>query len=165
MSFHLEPLSSSHFAQLHDVFDAVCREKRFLAFTQAGPKAETFAFYQGIVDRAETHFVAIDNHAAVGCCDVHRQFAHARQHVGTLGMAVAASHRGRGIGRALITKAIGHASALGISRIELTVHAQNTVAQALYSSVGFVREGTQQRAWRINGVYFNVHFMARLTEA
>lgn len=136
--FHLVPLSSSHFAQLHDVFDAVCREKRFLVF---------------------------DNHAVVGWCDVHRQFAHARQHVVTLGMAVAASHRGRGIGRALITKAIGHTSALGISRIELTVHTQNTVAQAFYSSVGFVHEGTQERAWRIDGVYFNVHFMARLTEA
>jgi putative acetyltransferase len=164
MPFHLEPLSGSHFAQLHGVFDAVCREKRFLAFTHAGPKTETFAFYQGILDRADTHFVAIDNHAVVGWCDVLRQFAHARKHVGTLGMAVAAAHRGRGIGRALITKAIGHASSLGITRIELTVHAQNHVAQALYTSLGFVREGTQERAWRVDGVYFNVHFMARLTE-
>jgi len=165
MSFHIEPLSKSHFEQLHTVFDAVCREKRFLAFTSGGEQAQAFAYYQGILNRAETHFVAIDNGNVVGWCDVNRKFADVCHHSGILGMAVAASHRGRGIGRALITRAIDRASARGISRIELTVHSENSVAETLYSSTGFVREGTHRKAWLIDGKYFDVHFMARLGEA
>ncbi len=165
MSVVLEPLSQSHFEQLHCLFDAVCRERRFLAFTHAGPREETFAFYQGILDRSETHYVAVEDNHVVGWCDVLRQFAHVRQHIGTLGMAVAASRRGRGLGKALITKAIEHASTRGLTRIELTVHCQNLVAQSLYASVGFELEGTQRNAWLIDGVYFDVHSMARLSEA
>ncbi len=164
MSFHLEPLAPSHFEQLYQPFDAVCRERRFLAFTHAGPKAEVFAYYQGILDRGETHFVALENQFVVGWCDVLRQFAHVRQHVGTLGMAVTASHRGRGLGRALIGKAIEHASGRGLSRIELTVHPENVAAQGLYASVGFVYEGSQRKAWLMDGVYFDIHCMARVSE-
>ena len=165
MSYHLEPLSTGHFDQLHDLFDSVCREKRFLAFTHAGPKSETFLFYQGILDRAETHFVAIENNTVIGWCDVLRNFAQVRHHSGTLGMSVASSHRGKGIGRALIARAIDHASARGLSRIELTVHVDNAIARTLYESVGFTYEGTHQSAWLIDGVYSNVHSMARLKEA
>ena len=43
MPVHLEPLREDHFERLHDLFDAVCREKRFMAFTQAGPREQTFA--------------------------------------------------------------------------------------------------------------------------
>jgi ribosomal protein S18 acetylase RimI-like enzyme len=164
MSFHLEPLSTDHFEPLHELFDAVCREKRFLAFTHAGPQTETFSYYQGILDRAETHFVALSGNRVVGWCDVIRQFAHARQHVGTLGMAVAASQRGKGIGRALINQAIQHAGTRGLSRIELTVHAENKVAQALYESVGFVHEGIQRKGWCVDGVSFDVYSMARLSD-
>jgi ribosomal protein S18 acetylase RimI-like enzyme len=162
MSVALEPLTQSHFEQLHCLFDAVCRERRFLAFTHAGPREETFAFYQGILDRSETYYVAVEGNLVLGWCDVLRQFAHVRQHIGTLGMAVAASHRGRGVGKVLITKAIEHASMRGLTRIELTVHSQNVVAQSLYASVGFKLEGTQRNAWLMDGVYFDVHSMARL---
>ena len=165
MSVALEPLTQGHFEQLHRLFDAGCRERRFLAFTHAGPRAETFAFYQGILERSETHYVAVEDNLVVGWCDVLRQFAHVRQHIGTLGMAVAASHRGRGVGRALITMAIEHASMRGLTRLELTVHSQNVVAQSLYTSVGFKLEGTQRNAWLMDGVYFDVHSMARLGEA
>lgn len=165
MSVTIEPLTADRFEALHRLFDAVCREKRFMAYTHAGPREETFAYYQGILDRGETHFVAVEHGAVVGWCDVLRQFAHVRQHVGTLGMAVAASHRGRGVGRALITRAIEHATQRGLTRIELTVHAANTTAQALYASVGFVHEGTQRRAGLIDGTHFDVHCMARLEAA
>jgi ribosomal protein S18 acetylase RimI-like enzyme len=165
MPFHLEPLQGSHFGQLHSLFDAVCKEKRFLAFTHAGPQEETFAYYQRILDGQETHFVAIDGGAVVGWCDILRQFAHVRHHVGTLGMAVAASHRGRGIGRALIEQALAAASDRSLTRVELTVHVENTAAQSLYSSVGFETEGTQRNAWLIDGSYFDVHFMGRLSVA
>lgn len=165
MAYHLEPLCEDHFERLHAVFDSVCRERRFMAFTHAGPMEETVAYYRKVLESQATHFVAVSGNEVVGWCDVLRQFAHAKQHAGTLGMAVAANHRGRGIGRALIEATIAHASDAGLTRIELTVHSENLVAQALYRSVGFRVEGIQVRAWRISGQHFDVLSMARLSDA
>jgi putative acetyltransferase len=162
MSFHLAPLHEDHFERLHNLFDSVCREKRFLAFTQAGPKDVTFAYYRRVLEARDTHFVALRGEEIIGWCDVLAQSADVRKHVGVLGMAVADSARGRGVGRTLITAAIAHATERGLTRLELTVHAQNVVAQSLYKSVGFQHEGTQVRSWLIDGVYFDVHCMARL---
>ncbi|UGQ46943.1 GNAT family N-acetyltransferase [Massilia endophytica] len=65
-------------------------------------------------------------------------------------------------GRSLIEAAIARAVDNGMSRIELTVRADNHVAQALYRSLGFEFEGTQRKAWRLRGEYFDVHHMALL---
>lgn len=136
-----------------------------MAFTHAGPREETFAYYRRILQGQETHFVALLDDQVIGWCDVQRQVAHVKEHAGTLGMAVSARHRGQGVGRALIEAAISHASQRGLTRIELTVHSENTLAQALYRSVGFRPEGTQVRAWRIDGRYFDVLAMARIRDA
>jgi putative acetyltransferase len=161
-SFHLEPLNEAHFERLHQLFDAVCRERRFMAFTQAGPREQTFQYYGNIVAGGHAHFVAIREHQLLGWCDVLPMFGQMRAHVGVLGMAVAAPERGRGIGSELIRAAIAKATERGLTRIELTVHSANHVAQALYRSAGFVQEGTHRQGWCLDGRYADVHFMARL---
>lgn len=160
----IEPLHADHFERLHDLFDAVCRERRFMAFTHAGPREQTLAYYRQIVDGGQVHFVARRGSELLGWCDVLRQFAHTRQHVGVLGMAVAASARGQGVGRRLIEAALAEALARGLTRVELTVHVDNAVAQALYRSVGFETEGLLKRGWCLDGRYHDVWLMARLTE-
>jgi ribosomal protein S18 acetylase RimI-like enzyme len=45
--------------------------------------------------------------------------------------------RGRGLGRALVQKALEVARARGCKRIELDVQSDNTAARGLYSSLGF----------------------------
>ena len=165
MSLQLEPLNESHFVRLHCLFDAVCRERRFMAFTDGGSKEAAFAYYGGIVAAGHAHFVAVQDEDVVGWCDVLPLMGQMRAHAGTLGMAVAASHRGRGVGKLLIQAAIGKATERGLSRIELTVHAENRVAQALYQGVGFQFEGTHQRGWCLEGQYYDVHHMARLSDA
>jgi hypothetical protein len=57
--FHLEPLQEAHFERLHVLFDTVCRERRFLAFTEAGPKEQTFEYYSKVLSGSHSHFVAI----------------------------------------------------------------------------------------------------------
>ena len=158
----IQPLAASHFDELHELFDTVCREERFMAFTSAGPRDTTHSYYQGILDGGHTHFVALRGDVVVGWCDVLPLMGQMRAHAGVLGMAVAAGERGRGTGRALIETAIAGATAKGLTRIELTVHADNHVARRLYESVGFVYEGTHRNAWRLRGQYFDVHFLARL---
>lgn len=160
--FHLEPLQAIHFERLHDVFDSVCRERRFLAFTEAAPKEQTFEYYNSVISGGHSHFVAVREHQILGWCDVLPLFGQMRSHVDVLGMGVSATERGKGIGKALIQAAIAKATDQGLSRIELTVHSENHVAQALYKSVGFMHEGTQRQGWRLDGQYFDVHYMARL---
>ncbi len=165
MSLHLEPLNDKHFERLHGLFDAVCRERRFLAFTDGGSMASACAYYEGIVSAGHAHFVAIEGEHIVGWCDVLPQVGQMRGHAGVLGMAVAAIHRGKGVGKLLIESAIARATERGLKRIELTVHAENNVAQSLYKSVGFQYEGTHRRGWCLDGRYYDVHHMGRLSDA
>jgi ribosomal-protein-alanine N-acetyltransferase len=60
----------------------------------------------------------------------------------TLGMGVAASHRGRGIGSALVTTAIDWAHTKGATRLWLEVFPHNEAARALYRSMGFQESET-----------------------
>ncbi len=52
-------------------------------------------------------------------------------------IAVADGSRGRGIGRALLTRLVAEANVRGAREVLLEVRADNPVAQALYSSLGF----------------------------
>lgn len=160
--FHLEPLSEAHFERLHALFDAVCRERRYLAFTEAGPREQTFEYYSKVVSGGHVHFVAVREDQVLGWCDVLPLYGQMRSHVGVLGMGVAAEERGKGVGKALIRTAIARTADRGLSRIELTVHSENHVAQALYKNAGFVYEGTQRHGWRLGDLYSDVHCMARL---
>jgi ribosomal protein S18 acetylase RimI-like enzyme len=158
----LTPLDESHFDRLHHLFDSVCRERRFLAFSQAGPKEQTFAYYRNIVDAGHIHFVALQGDELIGWCDVLPLIGQMRAHAAVLGMAVSAGHRGRGIGRQLITTALAEADRRGFGRVELTVHAENHNAQALYRRVGFELEGVLRRGWCLDGQCWDVQLMARL---
>ncbi len=48
----------------------------------------------------------------------------------------------------------------GLSRVELTVHADNMRAIKLYANLGFVLEGVKHEARRIDGQYKDVVLMA-----
>ena len=61
-----------------------------------------------------------------------------------LNIAVHPRHRGRGIGRALLSECIRRAAHAGASRIFLEVRAGNEAAQRLYRSMGFVWRGIRK---------------------
>jgi ribosomal protein S18 acetylase RimI-like enzyme len=82
------------------------------------------------------------------------------RHVGTLGMGVLKDFRGRGIGRRLIEETIAQATQLGFEKLELTVHASNERAIALYRRVGFTEEGRRKRGWFVDGIYDDLILMA-----
>jgi ribosomal protein S18 acetylase RimI-like enzyme len=77
-------------------------------------------------------------------------------------MGVLPRFRGQGLGRRLILRTLDAARACGLTRVELTVREDNASAIALYGKVGFVTEGLQRNAVRIDGVYENVAEMAIL---
>jgi ribosomal protein S18 acetylase RimI-like enzyme len=155
-------LAEAHFDGLRRVLDAVAREQRFLAFTRAPPLDDCLTFYRDIVAHDRSHFVALLEGAVVGWCDVLPTHGQARSHVGTLGIGLLASARGRGLGRALMQAALDKAWAKGLERIELTVRADNHNAKALYERMGFGTEGFQVKAFQIDGVAFDGFAMALL---
>lgn len=78
-------------------------------------------------------------------CGTRRAFSH----VATLGMSVAETWRGQGVGGRLMTEAMAWAkNAEGIIRIELFVYASNQAAIRLYEKFGFAIEGRRRQAVR-----------------
>lgn len=149
----------------HACLDAVARERRYLAQVQAPPLEKLRAFVGDSVAQDAAQYVAVLGDQVVGWCDVFAHWAYALQHVGTLGMGVAAPYRGQGIGRRLILKTLEHACAKGIYRVTLEAREDNHSAIRLYESVGFVHEARAACALRFDGVFFAGVQMARLQGA
>lgn len=162
MKADLAPLREEHFAELRGVLDAVAREGRYLAFLQAPPEEEAFAFYRGVLQRGCTHVVALAGGRVVGWCDVLPTHGESRAHVGAVGIGLLPGFRGCGIGAALMTAAIERAWDKGFTRLELTVRTDNVRARRLYERIGFVMEGTHSRSFRVGGEYFDSYSMALL---
>lgn len=164
MSANVVPLTEAHFERLHAVLDEVAREKRYLAMLQAPPREQTFAFLRDSLNNGNPHVVALLDGEVVGWCDVLPVFGQARRHVGMLGIGLVRRARQQGLGHALMKAAIAAAWAKGLTRIELTVRADNPNARALYERWGFQHEGRQRGAFQVDGETFDSHAMALLRE-
>lgn len=165
MDYRIEPIGEGHIRGFHASLDEVARERRYLAFLEAPPFAETEAFVRNNIDRRNPQFVALAEERVIGWCDAtpmeHPVFAHRA----ILGMGVLAPFRGRGIGRALLDATLTAARFKGVERVDLEVREDNVPAVALYRAVGFVPEGLKRRAYRLEGEYFDLLHMALLFEA
>ena len=84
----------------------------------------------------------------VGRLSIARDAHPASSHVADLGLMVAASHRRRGIGWALLEQAVRWAEEADVTKLELHVFPHNTPAIALYERFGFVREGYRRGHYR-----------------
>jgi RimJ/RimL family protein N-acetyltransferase len=162
MRADIAPLREEHFPELHGVLDAVAREGRYLAFLQAPPAEDAYAFYRSILEQGCPHFVALAGGRVVGWCDILPTRGESRAHVGILGVGLLPEFRGHGNGAALMNAAIERAWAKGLSRIELTVRADNPRAKRLYERLGFVVEGVNRRAFLVSGEYFDSFSMGLL---
>jgi GNAT superfamily N-acetyltransferase len=113
MTLSIEPVAEAHFQGVRAALDAVAREKRFLAFTQAPSEEEAFAFYRSVIAGAGCQLVALVDGQVVGWCDILPTHGEARSHVATLGIGLIPSARGRGIGAKLIQATIAAAWSRG----------------------------------------------------
>jgi ribosomal protein S18 acetylase RimI-like enzyme len=156
------PITPAHIDGFHRMLDFVARERRYLALLEAPPLESMRAFIPDNIRKGYPQFVVLSDGEVVGWCDVLPKPWPIHAHVGVLGMGLLPPFRGRGIGRRLIEKAIGAARELGLSRIELTVREDNANAIALYRKIGFVAEGVQRNAFKVDGQYQNLVMMALL---
>ncbi|HMK89230.1 MAG TPA: GNAT family protein [Methylocystis sp.] len=102
----------------------------------------------------------------VGNIDFHIGSRRRLRHSGEFGLAVAAAHRRRGIGRLLLGRMIAWARSVPqIERIGLRAIATNASAIALYEEFGFVREGLRGRQIKYaDGSYADDLLMGLLIE-
>ncbi len=162
MNLSIEPLSERHFGGVYAALDMVAREKRYLAFTQAPPIEQAFEFYRYILANDLCQMLALMDGLVVGWCDVLPARGEARAHIGTLGIGLVPPARHMGIGPKLMQQAIDAAWARGLTRIELTVKADNAKAKALYQRFGFEVEGLLRNSFRVDGEYSDSYAMALL---
>jgi putative acetyltransferase len=111
----------------------------------------------------EIMLVAERGGLVVGNAGLHGVSALRRRHVAGLGIAVARSAQAQGVGTALMAALVDWADQWAqMLRIELTVFTDNAGAIALYRKFGFELEGTHRAFALRDGIYADVHAMARL---
>ena len=162
MTIEIVPIQRQHIAGFRAVLDSVARERRYLALLEAPSAAQVRRFVLGNIEHGHAQFVALDGKQVVGWCDVIPKARATLRHGGTLGMGMAATHRGAGIGTRLLERTLVAATANGITRIELIVRVDNKAAITLYRRFDFETEGTCRRYLRVDDEWCDVLLMARL---
>jgi RimJ/RimL family protein N-acetyltransferase len=124
----------------------VSEERRYLKAVRRFPHAAVF--------------VAEAEEGIVGRLSVARDVHPASRHVADLGLMVAAGHRRRGVGRALLEAAADWAREAGVRKLELHVFPHNAPAIALYEQFGFRREGYRRAHFQRSEHYIDAILMA-----
>ena len=106
-------------------------ERRYIRALQRHPDAALFV-------------AELPNGELVGRLSLMRDPHPSSAHVADLGLMVAAAHRRRGIGTALMLAAEEWARTAGVSKLELHVFPHNSAAIALYEKLGYEREGLRR---------------------
>jgi RimJ/RimL family protein N-acetyltransferase len=129
-----------------DSWRSVGDERRYLRALKRHPDAAVY--------------VAEEDGVVVGRLSVARDPHQASRHVADLGLMVAASHRRRGIGRALLEQAVDWARETGVRKLELHVFPWNEPAIQLYERFGYERVGLRRDHYRRADEYVDAILMA-----
>lgn len=162
MQYEIIPIKEIHIQEFWSALDTVAREHKYLALLEGPPIESTRDFILDQINNDWPQLVAIHDGKVIGWCDISPLDRPVFAHIGSLGIGVLSSYRGRGIGRALMQAALQKAKLKGLTRIELTVRENNKLAINLYEKFGFVVEGIHRNAVCIDGKYENHVFMALL---
>jgi RimJ/RimL family protein N-acetyltransferase len=156
------PIQDEHIASFYVVLDEVARERRYLAMTEAPALEDVRSFTKRMMDAGLPRVVALVGDEVVGWCDLDLKVRETLKHTAVLGMGVARSYRGRGIGLRLMEATLDAARTKGLARIELMVRLDNERAKKLYEKAGFRVEGLLRRYMFVDGEYHDGYLMALL---
>ena len=136
-------------------------EERWILTSRWRSVAEERRYLKAVQRHADAAvYVVEDDGRIVGRLSLSRDPHPSSQHVADLGLMVAAGHRRRGIGRALLEEAVRWAKDSHVRKLELHVFPWNEPAQSLYESFGFEREGLRREHYTRDGEYVDAILMA-----
>jgi ribosomal protein S18 acetylase RimI-like enzyme len=164
MSYNIIPITEKHIEAFWNALDSVAREKIYIAFLEGPPIETTRKFIHEQIENDMPHFVALAGDVIIGWCSIASIPRPVFAHSGVLGMGIIASHRGKGIGKALMQATLDKAKERGLTRIELELREDNITALELYKKFGFEVEGLKRNATKIDGHYSNDLIMGLLFE-
>ncbi len=148
---------------------AVMNEPRVLRETLQVPHASP-EHWMGIIKASQSpshlQLVAVDKDLVVGFAGLYPFNNSPRtQHARSLALAVLPSHWGQGVAPLLMRSLLDSADNwLAVSRVQLTVFADNARAIALYRRNGFEVEGTARRFALRDGALVDALHMARIRD-
>ncbi|PFB76094.1 N-acetyltransferase [Bacillus anthracis] len=115
-----------------------------------------------IENKYATILVAVEEERIVGFILVNGNHIQRKRHVASIVIGILQEYSGRGIGTRLFKEAEKWARLHDVWRLELTVMAHNTRAQALYKKAGFEKEGVKRASLIIDGENIDEYEMAKL---
>jgi ribosomal protein S18 acetylase RimI-like enzyme len=140
--FVVRPARSKDARSFFEMWSGVVAEGRFV---RPDATRRNAGFYRRAFRRSwspdRADLVAVDGSRVVGHLTVAREEGPVCRHVASLGIAVGAPWRGRGVGSALMADAIRWAREMGVEKLALSVYPDNTRAREMYQRFGFVEEG------------------------
>jgi ribosomal protein S18 acetylase RimI-like enzyme len=157
-------LRSIEFKDIHSYrayFDTVARERKYFGSVAGKSLSDTAALIAKISEKQEGFFVALDGETVVGHIDWQRETGIGYGHNATFGMGLLAAYRGQGIGKQLLQMIIDDSTNKGITRLQLSVYADNSNAIALYQKMGFIEEGNKRNYRYLDGQFTDVIYMVR----
>jgi L-amino acid N-acyltransferase YncA len=84
--------------------------------------------------------------------------------VAEVSVYIAASARGRGVGKATLRELISESEKAGIWTLQAGLFAENEASLAIHESCGFREVGVRRRLGRLNGVWRDVLLLERRSE-
>ena len=150
-------------AGLVELAEEVGREEGRWILTTSGWRtvAEERRYLKAVQRHADAAVFVVENDGRiVGRLSLSRDPHPSSQHVADLGLMVAADHRRRGIGRALLEEAVRWARDSRVRKLELHVFPWNEPALRLYESFGFEREGLRLKHYARGREYVDAILMA-----
>lgn len=156
----ISDLTDEDFDGYRTVLGEVAREKKYLCFVDAPTKEASEKFLSHLRQTNGIILVARTEGQVVGWCDIHRGSAPRFDHTGSLGMGVSKDFRGKGIGEALMRKALQLAREKKMEIVTLSVFSSNRAAIKMYEKIGFEIDGVRKDFSKLEGRYEDITLMS-----
>ncbi|WP_113740974.1 GNAT family N-acetyltransferase [Bacillus cereus] len=142
-------------------------EETTFMLLEPGERGSTVEQQENMIKRfIENHnstiLVSVEEGQLVGFILANGGNAQRNKHTAAIVIGILQEYGGKGIGTTLFKEIERWARLHDVWRLELTVMAHNTRAQALYKKVGFEQEGVKKASLIVGGKLIDEYYMAKL---